>query len=600
MAMTFDPKSEAENSGDSTRTMEVRLSMPQPWTHYFEVQMMLEGIKASDLDFVMPAWTPGSYVIREFARNVQNFAAADASGKPLPWHKTSKAKWCVHSGGSEKVVLNYRVYAFEPTVRTSFLDDSHGYVNGASLFFYLEGFWKIAYRLTIIPYGGWARVSTSLEKVEGLENTFFAPDYDVLVDSPIEIGNQNILEFEVGNRPHLVSIYGEGNYEAERVRSDLKKIVETGAEIVGEIPYRQYTFLLHLTKEGIGGLEHAASTSLQVCRWCFQPEESYRKFLRLAAHEYFHVWNGKCIRPDSLGPFDYDEENYTRLLWITEGFTDYYEGLILRRAGLISPEKLLEDLSRSIQNYLEVPGRLVESVAEASFDAWIKQYRQDAHTPNATISYYLKGHLIGLVLDLEIRRRTGNRSMDDVLRFLYQKYYRELARGFSEVEFRAACGVVTGSSLDEILDRYAGGTEEMDLARYLAYAGIQLTPAGGEKNHKPKCYLGVSLQNIDGKPMVVGVPTGTPAYDQGLNVNDEILGMDGFRVNMETLQQRIAEKPPGTTIDLLIARADRLRTISIRLGERTARELKLEKMKDPTPQQKGLFESWLCAPWDSD
>jgi predicted metalloprotease with PDZ domain len=578
--------------------IQVRLSMPEPWTHYFEIEMIIAHVPAGEMDLTMPAWTPGSYLIREFARNVQEFSAADSSGKPLGWEKVNKSTWRVRCESAAGMIIKYRVYAFEPTVRTSFLDDSHGYINGASVFFYLNGCLKVPYHIAINPYQEWTRISTSLEAVEGSKNTFLAPDYDVLVDSPIEIGCQKVLEFEAKGIPHFLSIYGEGNCNPDRVREDFKKIVETAAAIVGEIPYKNYTFLLQLLKEGSGGLEHAASTTLQVSRWSFQPEESYCKFLRLAAHEYFHAWNVKRIRPRELGPFDYTKENYTRLLWVSEGFTDYYEGLILRRAALITSGKFLEHLSKKIADFRETPGRLVESPADASFNAWIKHYRQDAHTPNATISYYLKGHLIGFVLDLEIRKRTGSRkSLDDVMRLLYQRCCNGDSQGFSEEEFRAACEATAGSSMDELLDRYAYGTEDMDFAPYLAYAGLQFAPVDAQQNPPLKGYLGISLQNLDGKPVIAGIPTGTPAYNQGLNVNDEILGIDGFRVGLETIQSRMEYKTPGATIELLIARGDKLRTISVRLGEKPADEFKIEKMKDAIAEQKATYESWLCAPW---
>jgi predicted metalloprotease with PDZ domain len=578
--------------------VQARLSMPEPWTHYYQVEMIVESASGGEMDFTMPAWTPGSYMIREFARNVQEFSAADSSGRTLSWEKVNKSTWRVRCEGAADVIIKYRVYAFEPSVRTSFLDDSHGYINGASVFFYISDCLKVPYYIAIFPYPGWTHISTSLEAVEGLENTFLAQEYDVLVDSPIEIGCQKVLEFEAKGVPHFISIYGEGNHSPERIRDDLKKIVETAAEIVGEIPYKTYTFLLQLLKEGSGGLEHAASTTLQVSRWSFQPEENYRKFLRLAAHEYFHVWNVKRIRPRELGPFDYTKENYTRLLWVSEGFTDYYEGVILRRAALISPENFLEHLAKKIADFRDTPGRLVESVADASFDAWIKQYRQDAHTPNATVSYYLKGHLIGLVLDLEIRKRTGSRkNLDDVMRLLYRKCCQEDSRGFSEEEFRVVCAETAGSFLDELLDGYAYGTEDMDFAPYLAYAGLQFTPTSPPKASPAKGYLGISLQNLDGRPVIMGISAGTPAYEQGLNVNDEILGLDGFRVNMETIQSRMDYKTPGARIDLLVARGDRLRTISVRLGEKPANEFEIEKMQDALPEQKATYESWLCAPW---
>ena len=560
--------------------------------------LTVTGIRRDHIDFVMPVWTPGSYLIREYPRNVQEFSAAGGARRALSWQKRNKSTWRVQSRRLSRVTVSYRVHAFDLSVRTSYLDDSHACINGASLFMYPEGFLGHPYTLRIHPFRGWRRISTGLEPARGKAKTYVAPDFDTLVDSPVEIGCQQIMKFSLGGIRHVISVYGEGNHEPARLRADIRKIVKSAAELMGGLPYRHYSFLIQLLAEGSGGLEHGNSMLLQVNRWGFRPEESYRKFLSLVAHEFFHLWNIKRVRPDSLGPFDYTKENYTRLLWVSEGFTDYFADQIVLRAGLMTQEQYLDSLSRLLQTYLETPGRFVQSAAEASFDAWIKHYRQDANSPNSSISYYLKGGLIALVLDLEIRRQHRNRSLDDLMRLLYREYYRKRRRGFTEAEFRRACSDIGGASLGKMIDRYAYGTEEIDFPRYLDYAGLRLANLGRDKPADPKSHLGMNVKNADGRVVIAAVPSGTPAYDYGLNVNDEVVGLDGFRVSLETIGAQLDEKPPGTRIEVLVSRAGKLRLIPVVLGEKKTAEWQIVKVKEAGKEQRRLFESWLRASWD--
>ncbi len=594
--MIFSPESAADSSESVIPDIEIHVGMPQPWTHVFDVTMSLSGAPREELDLIMPVWTPGSYLVREFARNVQEFSAT-GDGRDLRWRKISKNVWRIFAEQASAVVVKYRVYAFETSVRNCFLDDSHGFISGAGLFMYLDGFSGCGYNVTIDPFKGWERISTGLDPVDVGAGKFHAPDFDTLVDCPIEIGNQLVLQFSVSSSPHYISIYGEGNLDPTTLCADIQKIVETAIGVVGEIPYKHYTFLVQLQAEGGGGLEHSNSCSLQVGRWSFRPRENYLKFLGLLAHEYFHLWNVKRIRPHELGPFDYTGENFTRLLWVSEGFTDYYDDLIVRRAGLNEPREYLENLAGLIQGYLETPGRLLQSAAEASFDAWIKFYRQDENSSNVSISYYTKGSLIALFLDLEIRHRTGERSLDELMRLLYRRYYKERKRGFTEEEFRAACQEVAGGPLEEIFDSYAYGTKEMDFGRYLLHAGLKLeTP---EKGNQPKGYLGATVKGIEGRVIVAGIPTGTPACNQGLNVNDEIIAVNGFRVSQESFPARIEETEAGTKMDILVSRSGKLRTLPIVIGAKPRQDYRLSQISDPTPLQKQIFEAWLGAAWDS-
>src|SRR5712691_6470223 len=362
------------------------VSMPKPHTHMLEVEIRVTGGSigqppVSEL-MVMPVWTPGSYLVREFARHVQDFAAVDAAGRPLRWEKINKNSWRVMTNGSPDWRATYRVYANELSVRTNELNSVHAFWNNAALLMYLDGFLNMPSTLHIVAPQPW-KIATGLPAAPGLKDTFRAENFDILYDSPVEVSNFKTLAFEVKGVPHRIVIDGEGNYDPEKMRRDVQKIVEVEVDLMGgEIPYHDYTFILHLRSTGGGGLEHLNSTALGFSRFGFKPDTSYREFWSLVAHEFFHLWNVKRIRPDALGPFDYTKENYTKLLWVAEGITDYYTRVAVRRAGLISDKDFLADIAMQFQGLQNTPGRLRMSAEEASFDSWIKYYRQDENSIN--------------------------------------------------------------------------------------------------------------------------------------------------------------------------------------------------------------------------
>src|SRR5688572_29159701 len=424
-------------------------------------------------------WTPGSYLVREFERHVQDFEAKDEAGKPLKWEKINKNTWRVETNGSRNWHATYKVYANELSVRTSELNSSHAYWNNANLLMYLEGFLTSPSTIRVLAPDVW-KVATGLPPVPGQRNTFRAEDFDVLYDAPFEASNFKTLVFNVKGIPHRIVIDGEGNYDPERMRRDVQKIVETQVELMGgEIPYRDYTFILHLRANAGGGLEHANSTALGYPRFGFKiqtgdratsasptasgaPERDYRGFLSLVSHEFFHLWNVKRIRPDVLGPFDYTQENYTRLLWVAEGVTDYYADLLLRRAGLITEGEFLAATARSIQALQNTPGRMEQSLEESSFDTWIKFYRPDENTINSQVSYYDKGAIVSLLLDLEIRKRSNHaKSLDDVLRYLYTEFFKK-NRNYGPADFQKASELMAGASLEDFFSKYVRGKEELN------------------------------------------------------------------------------------------------------------------------------------------
>jgi predicted metalloprotease with PDZ domain len=584
------------------------VSMPRPYTHLLEVEMRLVqrgGDAPNEMNLVMPVWTPGSYLIREYERNVQDFAATDSGGRALSWQKINKNTWRVQTNKARDWRATYRVYANELTVRTNEVNDRHAFWNNAALLMYPEGFLKAPSTLRIMPANNW-QIATGLPAVSDSPNTFRAENFDVLYDSPVEVGTFQTIQFEALSLPHRIVIDGEGNYDPQRMQRDVRSIVEAAAALMGGLPYRDYTFILHLRAMGGGGLEHLNSTALIFRRFGFRPEAGYQNFLRLVAHEYFHLWNVKRIRPDALGPFDYTKENYTRLLWVAEGLTSYYENILPRRAGLISDKDTLKTFASGIQSLQNTPGRLAMSVEEASFDAWIKYYRLDENSVNSQISYYDKGELLGLLLDLQIRKISGGaHSLDDVMRYLYTEFYQK-GRNYTPADFQRACELYAGRSLDDFFRRYVRGREELDYNDALAGVGLRLvaaskTNAAGSSEATPReeAYLGANLNQDGDRLLVRNVLAGTPAYDQGLNANDQIIALDGARVNLESFNARLADKRPGDSVRLTIFRADDLRNFDIKLGARANVEYRIVPLQEPTAEQARNYRAWLGAPLES-
>lgn len=578
--------------GSSARALaaELRytLSMPEPHTHYLEVEAQLSGVKKNYVDFTLPVWAPGSYLVREFAKNVEGFKATDKSGKELRSEKIDKNTWRVYSNKADVVRASYDVYAYEMSVRTSFLDASHGYVNGTSVFMYPEGYQDLNGTLVVKPYQGWDKVSTGLKSTGKFTYTF--PNYDILADSPLEIGNHQVYEFTAAGVPHEVAMYGEGNFEPQRLLADMKKVVEEAVEVMGELPVDRYVFIVHNLERGGGGLEHLNSTTLQTSRWNYGTESGYTGFLSLVAHEYFHLWNVKRLRPEPLGPFDYNNENYTRLLWVSEGITSYYDDLIVRRAGFTSPDRYLNIVAGSINSVENTPGNKIQPVAESSFDAWIKYYRRNENSNNAEVSYYTKGGVLGHLINMEVMEATdGEKSLDDVMRYMYQRYYKKMNRGFKEVEFKEAIEKVSGRNMDEFFQKFVNGTATPDYNKYFDAAGLQLVNTNKDRK---AINWGASTTMSGGKLLVRGVSRGSSAWGGGLNVNDEIVAVNGYRAG-DDLERQIANMNINDTAEVVVARDGKLQTLQVKMLEDNSVRYQFIRVTDPTKTQNKIFNRWL-------
>ncbi|MBW4574443.1 MAG: M61 family metallopeptidase [Aphanothece sp. CMT-3BRIN-NPC111] len=567
--------------------------MPQPESHLFEVTLRVQGWQAPIIDLKMPVWTPGSYLVREYSKHLQGFSASAADGHSLTGRKLSKNHWQVETSKVTEVIVRYRVFANELSVRTNHLDATHGYFNPAALFFYLPGFEQCPIRVTIVPPQPDWRVTTPLPPVSGQADTFEAPDFDTLVDSPFEIGSHRVYDFEVLGKPHQLAIWGEGNPKPERIIEDIKKIIRVEAELFGGLPYDRYLFLLHLASSGGGGLEHKNACSLNYPRFAFRAKDKYNRFMQLVAHEFFHLWNVKRIRPKALEVFDYDQENYTPSLWFSEGTTSYYDLVIPKRAGIYDAKAFLDNLGKEITRLQTTRGRLVQPASESSFDAWIKLYRPDANSGNAQISYYLKGELISFLLDLLIRARHGNeRSLDDVMRHMWQQFGQPEI-GFTPEELRGAIESVAGINLGDFFNRYVDGTEELPFNEYLEPFGLRLV---GIQEDELVPHLGVTVKTENGRELIKFVEAGSPAQLAGVDAGDELLAINGIRVTSEQLSERLKNYEVGDRIHITVFHQDELRTCLVTLESPRPSRYQIVAVENPSDTQKQNFAGWIGVP----
>ncbi|MBD2104141.1 M61 family metallopeptidase [Leptolyngbya sp. FACHB-261] len=567
-----------------------QVAMPEPQNHLFEVVLVVDGWTGAQLDLKFPVWTPGSYLVREYARNLQELRVTTSEGLPLPARKCSKSHWRIETQGQTEIQVRYRVYANELSVRTNHLDSSHGYFNGAALFFYIPDYQDLPIRVSITPPPGW-QVTTPLPRVANTETTYEAVDFDTLVDSPFEIGTHAVYPFSVRGKAHELAVWGQGNLNPSQVIPDIQKIIEVEADLFGGLPYDRYLFLLHLASQGNGGLEHKDCCSLNYPRFGFRDRDRYYRFLNLVAHEFFHLWNVKRIRPKALEVFDYDQENYTPCLWFSEGTTSYYDQLIPLRAGIYNASHYLKLLGASITRVQATPGRHVQSLTEASFDAWIKYYRPDANSANAQVSYYLKGEVVSLLLDLLIRNASNSqRSLDDVLRLLWQQFgKREI--GFTAEQLQESLEAAAGLDLSTFFNRYVEGTDELDYNQYLEPFGLKLKETYEERERPP--YLGLRVKAENGSQLINFVEFGSPAQRAGIDPGDELLAIDGLRVKGDRLADRLQDYQPGQSVTLTVFHQDELFTRRVTLGKPCPDGYQVVGLTNLSEAQKRNYQAWL-------
>ena len=577
----------------SSQAVEINytISFPQPQTHYANVIMQVDGNKADVVDVKLPVWIPGSYMIREFSRFVDVFEVLDNDGNLLSCEKVDKNTWRVQSKGKSNLKIHYQVYAFDLSVRTSFIDDEHAFLNGSSIFMFIEEHLKNPVTVTVVPANAWKVISVALDRVN--ENNPWkvrAPNYDELVDAPFEIGNHLVFSFTAAGVPHEVAMYGEGNFDVDRLKKDMTRIVNECTSIYGSHPSKKYVFFIHNMNIGGGGLEHKNSTTLQANKWGYTNTSTYVGFLSLVAHEYFHLWNVKRFRPVPLGPFNYSEENYTNLLWLAEGFTAYYDDLITYRCGFSSETEYLQTLAGNMSYCNNQKGAAFQSLAESSLDAWIKYYRSYENSANASVSYYTKGSVVGALLDMEIINATnGEKSLDDFMKAMYQEFYVKNDKAYTQEDVMKVVERLTGKNMDSFFKNAVNSTAPLPIEKVVSQLGISLV----DLNEKAiNTFSGINAAVTSGKLIVTSVVRNSPAWTAGINVNDELIAMDQYRIG-DDLNKVISMKAPGDKVTFLLNRSGYMKSIALTLANTPYVKYTLNKSSAVSEQKSKFYKKWL-------
>ena len=576
-------------------TLEFRIDATRPATRKIWVVATYSGLDQAAVEFFMPTWTPGSYLLREYSRHVSRVeAVAGDNQRPLSCRKTSKNRFVITTDGAKTIEIRYRVYAHELSVRTAHVDSSHAYWNHACVLLWPVNQRQLPARITVDYPAEWS-LTCSLESeaatakpADAAAITLLASDLDHALDAPVLVGTTQQLEWEVHGVPHAIVLDGlEAVAPPTTLVSDLERIVKQAAAVFGDsLPYQRYVFLALFAGEGYGGLEHRDSTTLLMPRTSLTTESGYQDFLALAAHELFHAWNVKRMRPVEFWEYDYEQENYTRLLWLMEGWTAYYDDLLLVRAGLTTQAEYLATMAKNVQNMRAAPGRFELSLEESSFDAWIRLYRPDENTRNSSQNYYGNGAVAAMCLDLLIRRTTnGARSLDDVLQSLYQTTFAQ-GRGYEVADVHRVIAEIAGSEVVDKLLELVTGPLDPKLDDLLSDVGIKVQSC---EANKP--FLGVSFRA--GTAVLASFSDGSPADTCGLAPGDELLAITNLRVKAGSWQTTFgAVAQVGKPVELLVARRGVLQSV---LATPTAGpgKVKLAANEAASEAQRAAGTAWM-------
>ncbi len=496
LLISFVNYSNVSSAQSSNPVLQYTVSMPDPSSQYFHVELNSSGWPAGTISLKMPKWMPGYYQLMNYDKAVENFSAKDKSGKAIAVKKANDNTWQIIATKNSSIILSYDVKATRAFVANSFLDSTHAYIVPASIFLYADGYLNNPVTVKINRPPQWRDIASGLVKVTGKTDEFSATDFNILYDCPLLIGNlEELPSFMVNGVPHRFIGYKMSSFNREIFMKNLQKVVEAAVAVIGDIPFNEYTFIG--IGPGRGGIEHLNNTTVSFDGKGLDTDAGMNRIMNFLAHEYFHHYNVKRIRPFELGPFDYDNENRSNLLWVSEGLSVYYEYLIVKRAGLIDEQTLFSNLEKNINAVENNPGRLHQSLIQASYQTWGDgPFGTQGKDPKKSISYYDKGPLVGMILDFSIRHATQNKkSLDDVMRFLYNHYYKKLQRGFTDAEFQQACETVAGISLSAEFE-YVYTTKELDYDLYFAYAGLK-TESITEPEKGIKKFAVHQLANLD-------------------------------------------------------------------------------------------------------
>ncbi len=580
---------------DGLTRLSYRLRIVDLAARHLEVALTLEAPLPEKVRLWMPAWVPGSYLIREYAGHVIRLEAF-GDDQPVATVKCDKLSWEIDCGSVSSLRVVYRLYAPERSVRTNDINENHAFINPAGTFVAIEGFEDQPHRVSVETPEGWTAHCALSRDDSG---AFLADDYDMLVDSPMELGPQAAHRFKAGGVDHELVIDGGGNFDLPRMLKDFAAIIEEEASLFGGLPpeMKRYLFILLLTEDGMGGLEHSFSSALAWPRTGFRPEIEYHRFLTLVAHEYFHIWNVKRIRPEVLLRYQYTREVYTRLLWAFEGVTNYYDELFPLRAGVYPISRYLEFTADNIRGEWTRPGDRVQSISDSSFDTWIKLYRNSPDGTNSQSNYYQRGMLVAMLLDLEIRRRTSDeKSLDDVLRYLWTEFYPN-GKGVPEGGYGEVIRSATGVEVDELLRRWVDGTEKLEYDEALAYVGLRIRKKPRKEDEPTPAWLGATTARKDGRWVLTNVIVDGSAHRGGLMTGDEIVALNGLKP-LDDFDKQLKLFRDGETVSWAVYREGRLVQGELTFLPDPCPPLEIVALDEVTEAQKKSFQSWTHVEWD--
>lgn len=604
-------------------SIEYQISFQDAANHYLRVEMTINDVPGDETTLMMPVWTPGSYLMREYARNIDGIEVVNAVGTPVTLTKLSRNRWQLSGPANGKLVVTYRLYCHEMSVRTNWVDADLAILTGAATFLTVPERRNHSHRVSLELPKTWKRgVSSLSEDVAG--RSWTAITFEQLVDNPIIAGNPVTKDFEAGGRPHqLVSLGDPSLWELDKAASDVQKIVAEHQRMFSGAPYDDYKFLNMIT-EGRGGLEHDNCTLLMTSRWNFRDEEKYEDWLSLVSHEFFHTWNVRRLRPAGIWQYNLEQENYTPSLWIAEGITSYYEDVALTRAGLIGRDDYLKRLSKVIKSLQTANGRQVQSLTDSSHDTWIKFYRPDENSKNSRVSYYTKGAVVGFLLDAKIQEATnGTKTLDDVMRNMFSKFAGK--QGYSEPDFRNEASAVAGINLSDWFTETIDSTTELNYQPALDYYGLKFDDKEGKQDQpedaarseaaektddkaleesksannddevkdEPKIDVGITFSTSSDNPMVSAIRSQSAAFGAGLNVGDEIIAVNGYRTAKSKWDSQLEAFAADNAVELTIARRGQLQTLELRLEEASKATWKLKVIAEASKQQQSRVTSWL-------
>ena len=570
------------NSASSWAQVNYQISITEPAHHLAQVRAEFEVTEAKALTLMLPAWRSGKYQILDLAKGVTAFSAVDAQGKAVQWQKTEKSSWTLEPAASGKVTVQYSVYANELGERTRHIDETHAYINSSAFLMFSNEQKSEAVSVQLNVPQGW-RSFSGMAKGDN-EHQFVAPNYDVLADSPIETGINQHLTFSADGRDYDLVIWGEGNYNAAQMQKDLAKLVQQTDAIWQGYPYQRYVFIVHATDGARGATEHLNSTVIQRDRFTFGKREDYLAFLSTASHELVHTWNVKAYRPAELVPYDYLNPNYSKLLWISEGSTSYFQNQLLLRAGLMTKEEFYADLAKRLDKFVHTPGRLVQSVSESSFDSWISLGGD--HGTNFGVNIYSEGYIASWLMDELILKQSGRKaSYRELHNQLYQRFGKTTA--FTAKDVIAIASELTGEDQNPWWQQQVEKPLNFEIDKLLASFGLQW-----QQNKESEIFSGVTAENKAGFALVKKVERDSPAWKAGFTTEDLIVSVNGLQLKAD-LAERLKDFKAGDKVQISYFRQGRLQHQPLVLADQAKGTGKIVAVAKPSRQQKAMHQAWL-------